>query len=220
MENIKAVLLDLDNTIGNRNKYCYNLFKKILMDNIPGIEKQPLIFETMLQELYTWDEAGNTYKYDNFSKFEKKYKIRIKEFDNIQEYWRNNLGKFFELFPESLDTIKYLKTKYKLAIVTNGTSVSQNLKLDNSNIREYFDYIAISEEAGFAKPDVRIYELALQHLNVRPSEAVFVGDTFQLDIKGAIDAGLNAIWVNQDPNRPCSYPVTTIRNISELKQLL
>lgn len=220
MKNIKAVILDLDNTIGNRNIYSYKLIKEIIKNNVKDIEKDPLLFETMAQDLYTFDESGNAKKNDTFRRFNEKYKTNIGKDYDIGKYWSENLAKYCIPFDDAIETLEYLKTKYKLGIITNGLGHEQREKIKNAKIDKYFDAIIISDEVKCAKPDKQIYEIALKQLNVDASEAVFVGDTFSLDIKGAIDSGLEAIWFKQDSYRPCDYAIKTINKLSNLKRHL
>ena len=50
----------------------------------------------------------------------------------------------------------------------------KGLKIINTNLNNYFDTIIISEEVGFSKPDKRIFELALNKLNVQPEDVLFI----------------------------------------------
>lgn len=220
MENIKGILLDLDNTIGNRNKYSYRLYKDLLKKALPDMDPNSFEFEAIAQDLISWDETGNIKKDIVLDNLYKKYKIKIDVGKDITEWWTETLGKYFEVYPGAYETLDYLKKKYKLALITNGFSSGQNLKINTGKLRDYFDYIAISQEVGFAKPDPKIYQLALDELNIKANEAIFVGDTFSLDIKGAVSAGIKPIWINQEIKRVCDYPITTIRDINELKDIL
>lgn len=56
--------------------------------------------------------------------------------------------------------------------------------------------LVISEEVGISKPDKRIFELALNKLNVKPEEALFVGDDLEKDIDGCQNANIKGIWFN------------------------
>lgn len=220
MSEIKAVIFDLDNTIGNRDAYAYSLFKHILVHSIEDIETNPLLLEAMLQDLLLWDAYGDSKKDEIFSKFEKKYKTRILFPEEVGTYWDNNLGNYYVNYEGVYELFDYLKPKYKLGLITNGPSFGQRLKINNSNLKAYFDCICISEEIRSAKPDRTIFNTCLDKLGVNPEEAIFIGDSFSIDIKGAIDAGMRAIWVRQDPYKPCEYPIKIIQNIRELYEFL
>ena len=69
-------------------------------------------------------------------------------------------------------------------------------KLRYCELLELIDSITISEEAGYAKPDIRIFQTALDRLECKPEEAVVIGDSWENDILGARAAGIRGIWYN------------------------
>ena len=82
----------------------------------------------------------------------------------------------------------------KLGIITNGATKLQQQKLDALGISELFDTILISETEGVRKPDPLIFARAVGRCGVSASEAVFVGDHPDVDVMGALAAGLIPIW--------------------------
>lgn len=102
-------------------------------------------------------------------------------FQKIESLWEESKTLVYT-FPESASVLKKLKSKYKLAIVSNAAEDEANSSLEKLNIKEYFDYIVISCKVGLAKPDKRIFQLALDHFNVEPEETVMVGDNMENDI--------------------------------------
>ncbi|UVI28019.1 HAD family hydrolase [Paenibacillus spongiae] len=95
-----------------------------------------------------------------------------------------------------LDSLK--NRKLKLALVSNCTEEEVKYWQD-SGLAAYFDTVIFSYEAGCAKPDQRIYELACSRLAVRADECFFVGDGGSNELEGAERAGLNplhATWFN------------------------
>jgi 2-haloalkanoic acid dehalogenase type II len=95
------------------------------------------------------------------------------------------------------DLLEKLYCEYSLAIVTNNSSAEQHAKLKHLGITGYFKALAISEEVGATKPDARIYYAALDQLGCEPHEAVMVGDNLHVDVQGAHDAGIAAVWFNR-----------------------
>ena len=78
------------------------------------------------------------------------------------------------------------------------------------------DAVIVSERAGVSKPDPRIFAIALEELDVRPEEAVMVGDSWKADIAGARAAGLRPVWFN--PRRlPPPEPETHIAQLFALE---
>lgn len=125
------------------------------------------------------------------------------------------------LFPDTLEVLDYLKGKaYPLHLITNGFERTQHLKITHSGIRSYFDRIVTSESAGSLKPHPAIFTFALEQTGCLPGEALMIGDTLEVDILGAQNAGMNQVYFN--PGKPAQgiQPTYSIRTLSELKQIL
>jgi len=96
-----------------------------------------------------------------------------------------------------------LKLNYKIALISNFDHPRHIYKLfENYKWSMLFDKIVISAETGYKKPDKRIFDLALNNLELRPEEVIFIGDSRE-DIQGAINAGIQPVLIH----RP-SYPNT------------
>ena len=101
------------------------------------------------------------------------------------------------LFPYTIEILEYLKQKnYVLHLITNGFESVQHSKLKYSNLTDYFKEIITSEKAGSLKPNKEIFEFALQVTNANIKESIMIGDNIEADIKGAMNAGLDTIYVN------------------------
>jgi HAD superfamily hydrolase (TIGR01549 family) len=95
-----------------------------------------------------------------------------------------------------------LRVSYPLGLVTNGFTRHQRAKLRAFDLEQFFDKTAvISEEAGFAKPDVGIFRLAAELVGVDPGLILFVGDDPDADIAGARRAGMTTAWVTGPAGR-------------------
>lgn len=93
------------------------------------------------------------------------------------------------------EVLRMLKTAgYSLGLVTNGSTKTQQGKIDQLAIGQYFTAIVISDTFGVRKPDPRIFQHALAELGARADETVFVGDNPTVDIEGAQAVGMHAIW--------------------------
>lgn len=91
-----------------------------------------------------------------------------------------------------LDTLQ--EHEYSLGLITNGRGTFQTRAVRGLDIEQYFDAILISESEGVKKPDIQIFQRALNKLGVEASTSVFVGDHPQTDIAGAKNAGIKTIW--------------------------
>ena len=87
-------------------------------------------------------------------------------------------------------------------------------------ISDYFDTTVISEVEGVSKPDRRIFEIAMDRLGVTANQAVFVWDHPDVDIRGAQNAGMRAIWKRDEYWGPCSFADGVIDGLHELREVL
>jgi 2-haloacid dehalogenase len=136
-------------------------------------------------------------------------------------YWRH----FSSLYvPEegAEETIAALHGNYKLAIVSNGIGEAQRSRLAAGHIGRFFDALVVSDEAGIAKPDPRIFHAALERLELGPEEVLFVGDSLKDDYAGAVRAGIDFCYYNRRraPLEPGIRPAYTIERLSDLPDLL
>jgi putative hydrolase of the HAD superfamily len=111
------------------------------------------------------------------------------------------------LMPYAKELLDYLSVKYPLTIVSNGFIEVQYKKLKSSNLEHYFTHVVLSEAAGALKPDKQIFEYALSLNGALPSETIMIGDSYEADIVGAKNAGIDQIY----------YPLEN--RISKVKRL-
>lgn len=98
------------------------------------------------------------------------------------------------LIPYALELLEYLKNNYDLYVITNGFEETQTSKLAHCGLMSYFKNVFISERIGYKKPDIRLFRHALKEAGVEPSQALMVGDEYDSDIKGGIDAGMDQAY--------------------------
>lgn len=95
--------------------------------------------------------------------------------------------------------LKVLKDSgYRLGLVSNTEALLTAHDLRALGISAKFDQIVLSSELGFKKPSREIFDVALERMNVEASESVFVGDNFSDDIVGAVNSGIDAIFLTRD----------------------
>ena len=122
------------------------------------------------------------------------------------------------LFPYAVEIIEYLTAKgYQLHLITNGFDNIQWGKLRSSQIDHYFKEVITSEKAMSLKPHKAIFEYALQVTGAAVHESIMIGDNLDADIKGAMDAGLDTIFVNHIHETTELKPTYTIYHLRELE---
>ena len=90
-----------------------------------------------------------------------------------------------------VDFLRSLRGKYKTGIISNAWGDLREY-IVREKFEDAFDYMIISAEVGVAKPDVKIYQIALEQVGVSPKEMVFVDD-FAVNIKGCEKLGIKGI---------------------------
>ena len=125
--------------------------------------------------------------------------------------------------PETYTVLDELQAKgLSLGIVSNFPKILSDL-CRQVGIADYFDFIITSEEVGILKPDPRILHIALQKVQVKPNEAVYVGD-HPFDILCAKKVPMPIIWFNKDddplPDGFAFCPDLQIGNLLELTEVI
>ncbi len=116
--------------------------------------------------------------------------------------------KYFSVFPGAYDMLRVLRERgMKLGILTNGFSETHREKIALLQLGELFDAIFIADEVGMLKPDPLLFAHACTALGASPMHGAMVGDRYDRDIRGALDAGMFAIWMKvRDETIPADAP--------------
>jgi putative hydrolase of the HAD superfamily len=126
-----------------------------------------------------------------------------------------------EVFPYTFEILDYLANKnYNLHLITNGFEVTQHAKLKNSGLDKYFPIMITSEASNSLKPKKEIFDFALEKANATLSESIMIGDNQHADIGGALNAGMDAIFVNHINDEIKVKPTYTIYHLKELEDIL
>lgn len=127
---------------------------------------------------------------------------------------------FVTLSVGAKETLRGLREQGLLTgIITNGSTLLQNGKIDAVSLRPLLDIVLISEDEGVSKPEPTIFARALTRLGVTPAQAVFVGDNPAVDVMGASNAGLLAVWYHSSTEWPSDVPPPELR-ITALTEVL
>lgn len=122
------------------------------------------------------------------------------------------------LFPFTHEILTKLNQSYTLHIITNGFKEVQNIKLEKSNLKQYFDVVVCSEETGHKKPHKAVFNEALKQANTTAPKSIMIGDSYEADIMGALKIGMKAIWFNPN-NEIAKKTVQEITCLSELSTI-
>ena len=136
-------------------------------------------------------------------------------------------GKFLEIlptkkivFPHTHEILKYLKDKgYVLHLITNGFEKTQWNKIKNSGLDQYFTHMITSEASNSLKPKKEIFDYAINKANASLAECIMLGDNLDADIQGAINAGMDSIFVNHIGAVCGIEPTYIVTHLKELEDI-
>ncbi len=193
---IRAVLFDFDETLQDRTKafdgYAIAFLEKFLPDLT---EKQK---KKYADDMVVTGNGG----YVNREKWYAQL-VEMWEWKNapdvkiLANHYDTEFGNYNVVFEHSVPLLTELKKRgYKVGVITNGPSVLQNHKMDNSGLRNFCDLVLVSGDVGVHKPDAEIFKIAADKLGLKTQECVYVGDHPINDIQGALSSGMKAIRMN------------------------
>jgi putative hydrolase of the HAD superfamily len=117
---------------------------------------------------------------------------------SLVDRWRQARLAALTVYPETAEVLDFFLPRLPLALVSNGPSRLQRLKLSRTGLERYFTAVVVSEDVGVGKPSAAMFQAALDGLGLTHSEVIMVGNDRKRDVDGARSAGINAVWVNRD----------------------
>ena len=199
--NVKAVLFDMDGVLVESIDAWWNTYNRVCRSQ----GKPEVSYEDFAYRLF-----GGSINED------------LKYFTEVS---REELSKMYQEFfldyiddvsfiPEARETVDCLKRRgIKTAVVTNSPKETGHLILEHVGLKEHLDVIMTGGDVSEGKPSPEIILKACKILNVKPEEAVLVGDT-ENDVKSGRAAGCKVIGVGVDGGDK------RIEKVSELKRIL
>jgi YjjG family noncanonical pyrimidine nucleotidase len=223
---IKDIFFDLDHTLWDFDKNSEMAFDAIFKKDHPTMLTKDFIKVYAPINQACW----KLYQVDKMTHEELRYKRLKQSFDalhytitdaqieTISNEYIEYLPNFNHLFDDTHEVLTYLKTKYKLHIITNGFANVQDRKMTNSNINHYFETTTNSELAGAKKPNPVIFDYALNMAKANKKESIMIGDCIEADVKGALHFGMNAIFFNPNglENEEGIHEITTLASLKNI----
>lgn len=197
---IKRLIFDIDGTLITGVSFS-EAINKSLMEY--GIFSEKNV-QNFIKAISTYESHYNGYKQDDYLKYFSNV-LGCELGSSFLDIFFNNLGVYS--IPANnerlMATIEMLSQKYELVLLSNYFEKSQRNRLEKMGINKYF-----SEYYGekVSKPDRMAY---INSIGVhKPEECVMIGDSLELDIKGAKRYGINTIWINN--RKVPQYDVRTV----------
>ncbi len=193
---IKAVLFDFDETLQDRTEafehYMDNFFKLYL----PEIKGEEL--EKRREDMRVTGKGGYVNRVEWYTLLINMWGWKNSPpAEELAHHYDYTFGNCNVIFPNSEPLLKELKRRgYILGVITNGPSVLQNHKMQQSGLMPYMDVLVVSGDYGVHKPDPQLFRIAAEKIGVKCEECVYVGDHPVNDIQGALASGMKAIRMN------------------------
>lgn len=138
----------------------------------------------------------------------------------LNSHFLHSMANITQLIEGVASLLNALKGRAHLGIITNGFEALQSVRLAKLGLTDTFKVVVSSEQAGIAKPDIRIFNYTLELMgNVAKNEVLMIGDNFVPDIIGGQTAGFDTCWYNPKQLAIPQIPAPTF-NISNMAQLI
>ncbi len=140
----------------------------------------------------------------------------------MNEYYLDTLALQTQLVPYAIELLDYLTQRgYNLYILSNGFIEVQHKKLQSAGIEDYFERMVLSDEIGINKPDRRLFDYALEVTHSQAADTLMIGDNYDADILGAIQAGWGQIYFDRNHRGiTAQEPQHTVHNLKEVMDIL
>lgn len=226
----KLLLFDLDNTLWdfetNARAAIHEIFSKLrLSEKITDFDKFYDTYEMYNHRLWCEYEQGRLKKEELRVL---RFHLALKDFGVDDYAMAQHIGETYialsprktALFPGVIEVLDYLQPKYEMAIITNGFSEVQQVKLAACGLNKYFERYFISDQIGHAKPHPRIFHAAVTAFNVSKKSVLMIGDNWENDIAGAKQYGMDQVFFNPKKLPHEGKPTYEISAIGELRKFL
>ncbi len=129
------------------------------------------------------------------------------------------------LYEDAVKCLETLSSRYKIGIIANQ-GLGTKERLEQHGILQYIDLVIASAEEGVAKPDRRMFEIALGRAKCLADQAVMIGDRIDYDIVPAKKMGMKTIWIKQGMGKYWNFsdesekPNYEVNSLSDLLEVL
>lgn len=208
-------MLDLDGTLFDRDAALRDLLDAQYSEFEENLRPIPRAdFTTRIADL---DDHGFRDKAEVYAQVAHEFRLGPDLASALFSNFWQRYHRFCRPFAGVLQSLEELRRRGKrIAVVTNGKTVVQQGTIDALHLNHLLDAVLISEAEGVRKPDRRIFEQAVARLGFSPSECCHVGDHPEVDVRGALAAGLRAIWKRTPYWAPPTERVASIDDFAEV----
>jgi 2-haloacid dehalogenase len=226
--NYEVILFDADGTLFDYDKAeAYALEKAFKHFNFKYKEDDDLKNYRLINK-QIWIEYENgqidskNLRIERFKRLFDNYEEKI-DFNEFSKIYLSLLGDGIFLIDGAEDVCKYLSGKYKIVILTNGIKEVQLSRIKNSPLSKYIHDIITSEETGYKKPDIGIFDYTFNRIaHLDKGTTLIIGDSLSSDIQGGINYEIDTCWYNSigEENKSGLKPNYEIKDLRQLIKLL
>ncbi|MEO8458665.1 MAG: HAD family hydrolase [Chloroflexota bacterium] len=230
-----GILIDLDDTIlddGGCVDSCWEDACAEVATRSPAIDPVVLHETIRVHAREWWDDADRHQRgrldlraatTEIVSESMRKLGYDAAEAGVIAHRYRDLREERAALFPGALETLEWFRERgVKLGLMTNGAGPAQRAKIDRFAIEHHFEHVVIEGEAGYGKPDRRVYETLLRELQLDAKDTWAIGDNLVWDVFAPMEFGMYGIWVDAAghglPAGETRKPDRVVKSIRELVQ--
>ncbi|MBS1732990.1 MAG: YjjG family noncanonical pyrimidine nucleotidase [Bacteroidetes bacterium] len=124
------------------------------------------------------------------------------------------------VFPHTIEILEYLtEKKYQVHLITNGFEKTQWSKIRNSGLDRFITHMITSEASNSLKPKKEIFDYALNKAGASLKESIMIGDNLEADIQGAMNAGIDTVFVNHINAVTDIKPTYTVTHLQQLEAI-
>ena len=218
---VDGLIFDLDNTLLDREATFLRVAHVFYEEHLRTAGS--VTREAAVASMVRWDGDGYTNREKMLTQWLGEWPDTGLNMDSLTGWYRSTMEHMVEPNPEVNNFLSELNDRrLPWGIVTNGRT-SQRGKCRAAGLEQLAPFIIVSEEAGYAKPDPRIFSDALTATGLtQPEQAMFVGDNPQADIDGAQRFGMKAAWIRRGRQYPPDLrpPDHTIDHVTELRNVV
>jgi YjjG family noncanonical pyrimidine nucleotidase len=215
-------LIDLDDTLldfkeSERRSFSLSLKSLGIDSGIDELFKHYQIENTKLWKLF--EQAQTTKEHLKIERFRKIFAAKNIEVDPAlaSQRYLDTLPETVVLIDGAVELCQRLSALGEIGIATNGIHAVQIKRINNSELAPYVSFVSVSEECGFAKPDVRFFDYSVKKARQFSKEkTLMIGDRLEADILGANNFGIDSCWFN--PN--LATPTIDTKPTFEVRELL
>lgn len=227
----RNIFFDLDRTLWDFEKNSEQALRMLFDDTkaihqLPSFHKFLQIYKEINATLWIKYGKGKLTKEELRETRFKKTFLKLDLYnDEISQHFENEYIRISplqtNLLPNAIETLNILKEDgYRMHIITNGFKEVQLIKLENCALLPFFETVLSSEEVGCNKPDLRIFQHALNHANAVANQSVMIGDDMNVDIIGAERAGMYGIHFDSQKRFHRKKVDNRIYDLKEIPDLL